>query len=111
MKNNNKDTSAITELQNSIEFLKINLLNIEEPVNFEVTKSAFLDIDLLNFDSLTVYQKISVFLILSDTLIFNCLISIIFIFYGDYLIKKYDLENKCPRLAKLINLILKNLNN
>ena len=76
-------------------------------ITFNYKKSAFLDIDILNFDSLTVYQKISVFLILSDTLIFSCLISIVFIFYGDYLIKKYELENKYPRLAKLINLRLK----
>lgn len=37
-------------------------------------------------------------------LILNALISIIFIFYGDYLIKYFNLEEKYPRIAKLISL-------
>jgi hypothetical protein len=33
-----------------------------------------------------------------------CLISIIFVFYGDLLIKRFDLENKYPKIAKFIQL-------
>jgi hypothetical protein len=37
-------------------------------------------------------------------MIFSALISIIFVFYGYILIEKYDLENRYPKLAKLIQL-------
>jgi hypothetical protein len=43
-------------------------------------------------------------MILGKSVIFSALISIIFIFYGNILIEKYDLENRYPRLAKLIQL-------
>jgi len=56
------------------------------------------------FESLIVIKKIAVCLIISKSVIFSALISIIFIFYGNILIEKYDLENRYPKLAKLIQL-------
>jgi hypothetical protein len=31
-------------------------------------------------------------------------ISIVFVFFGEYLIQRYDLDNKYPKLAKFIHL-------
>jgi len=56
------------------------------------------------FESLNGVKKIAVSLILGKSVIFSALLSIIFIFYGDILIKKYDLENKYPKLANIIQL-------
>jgi hypothetical protein len=39
-----------------------------------------------------------------EGVIFSALLSIIFVFYGNILIEKYDLENRYPKLAKLIQL-------
>ena len=56
------------------------------------------------FDSLIGIQKLAVGLILGKSVILSALISIIFIFYGNILIDKYDLVNKYPKLAKIIEL-------
>lgn len=47
-------------------------------------------------------SKFSVFLLFSNYGILSAITSIIYIIYGDYLINKYHLENKFPKLAKLI---------
>jgi hypothetical protein len=56
------------------------------------------------FESLNGIKKLAISLIISKSVIFSALLSIIFIFYGDILIKKYDLENKYPKLAYIIQL-------
>jgi len=56
------------------------------------------------FNSLIGIKKLAVGLILGKSVILSALISIIFIFYGNILIDKYDLVNKYPKLAKIIEL-------
>ena len=56
------------------------------------------------FEGLNGIKKLAVCLILGKGVIFSALLSVIFIFYGNILIEKYDLENKYPRLAKIIQL-------
>ena len=56
------------------------------------------------FEGLNGGKKIAVSMILSKSVVFSALTSIIFIFYGNILIEKYDLENRYPKLAKLIHL-------
>jgi hypothetical protein len=56
------------------------------------------------FEGLNGIKKIAVSLIISKSVVLSALISIIFIFYGNILIEKYDIENKYPKLAKLIQL-------
>jgi hypothetical protein len=43
-------------------------------------------------------------LLFLNSAIISGLISIVFIFYGDYLINKFQLEIKFPKLAKIIQL-------
>ena len=45
--------------------------------------------------------------ILGIIIIFSCVMSIIFAYYGNYLISKYTLDQKFPRLSKLISLRVK----
>jgi len=68
------------------------------PLNFELSTV------LGWFEGLNGIKKIAVSLILSKSVVLSALISIIFIFYGNILIEKYDLENKYPKLAKIIQL-------
>jgi hypothetical protein len=56
------------------------------------------------FEGLNGIKKLAVSLLISKSVVFSALISIIFVFYGNILIEKYDLENKYPKLAKLIQL-------
>ena len=57
-----------------------------------------------NYENLDFIAKIGLGLLLLKYTLISSLISIIFIFYGDYLIKKYQIEVKYPRLAKIISL-------
>jgi len=68
------------------------------PLNFELGSK------LEWFEGLNGIKKLAVCLIIGKGVIFSALISIIFIFYGNILIDKYDLINKYPKLAKLIQL-------
>src|SRR6266566_3559315 len=71
-------------------------------------ESNILNIDLTKmrewFDSLEGIKQLSVGLILGKSVILSALISIIFIFYGNILIEKYNLENNYPRIWKIIQL-------
>jgi len=68
------------------------------PLNFE------LNTVLGWFEGLNGIKKIAVSLIISKSVVFSALISIILMFYGNILIEKYDLENKYPKLATIIRL-------
>ena len=54
------------------------------------------------FNNLTIIKQIAATLILSHTIAISALINIIFIYYGDFLIKKYNLEERYPKLNKII---------
>jgi len=74
----------------------------------DLKESNILDFNIFTsidwFEGLNGIKKIAVCLILGKSIVFSALLSIIFIFYGNILIEKYDLENRYPKLAKLIKL-------
>jgi hypothetical protein len=77
-----------------------------EVISKNINNSSIFNFDFTMewFESLRGIQKLAVGLILGKSVILSALISIIFIFYGNILIEKYDLENKYPRLSKIIKL-------
>lgn len=63
------------------------------------------DFDLNKFlDSLSKEELLAFSGLLFNGLALNYAVSIIIVLYGDYLIKRFDLENKFPKLAKFIQL-------
>jgi len=74
----------------------------------DLKESSILDFNIFYFmdlfEGLNGIKKIAFCMILGKSIVFSALTSIIFIFYGDILIKKYDLENKYPKLAFIIQL-------
>jgi len=56
------------------------------------------------FEKLGGVQQLAVGILLGKSVILSSLISIIFIFYGDILLDKYNIANKYPKLAKIIEL-------
>jgi hypothetical protein len=74
----------------------------------DLKESSIFNINILYsidwFEGLNGIKKIAVFMILGKSVIFSALLSIIFNFYGNILIEKYDLENRYPRFYKLIQL-------
>lgn len=55
-----------------------------------------------NFEQLNGYKKLAVSLLFLNSALISALINMVFIYYGDYLIKIYNLEIRFPKLAKLI---------
>lgn len=65
--------------------------------------SAFMSFNLQDFlKSLTLLELFAFTTLCFNSIILNCLISIIFIYYGEFLIKYFNLELKYPKLAKFI---------
>lgn len=54
------------------------------------------------YENLDTYGKIALSLLLLKSVLISALLSILFIFYGDFLLNKYNLETRYPRLAKII---------
>lgn len=59
---------------------------------------------LLEFETLSGLHKLAVSMLLCKSVVFSASVSIIFIFYGNILLEKYDIKNRYPKLAKLIEL-------
>lgn len=69
------------------------------------SKSSVIDFDLQSFlNSLSTEELLAFAGILLNSLVLSHTISIILTLYGDYLINKFNLEHRYPRLAKLIHL-------
>nr|YP_009493057.1 hypothetical protein [Ganoderma tsugae]AWJ63852.1 hypothetical protein [Ganoderma tsugae] len=69
------------------------------------SESSVLDFDLQSFlNSLSTEELLAFAGILLNSLVLSHTISIILTLYGDYLINKFNLVHRYPRLAKLINL-------
>lgn len=80
---------------------------INTEINTEINKSSFINID---FDfkgfvkGLTEVEILAFSGLILNHLILSYTISIILILYGDYLIKRFDLVNRYPKIVKLIQL-------
>lgn len=72
--------------------------------NFDIKKS-FIGSDLLEaYENLNGISQFAVSLMLINYGVINAVITIIFILYGDYLINKFQLDKKYPKVARIIAL-------
>jgi len=78
---------------------KINTL-----LNNSDNKSQYLDSLQSFFDGLNFVQNLAIVHISGSMVIFFSLINIISVFYGDKLIRFFDLENKFPKISKFIQI-------
>lgn len=68
-----------------------------------IKSSAILNFNLQEFlSTLTILELFAFTTLCFNSVILNCLVSIVFIYYGDFLIRKFNLELKYPKLAKFI---------
>jgi hypothetical protein len=56
------------------------------------------------FETLSSWEKLAVSLLLSKSIIFSALLGIVFNVYGDYLLTRYNLESRFPKLAAVIKI-------
>ena len=72
----------------------------------KINKSMIIDIDTIwaFFESINIFKRIALSLLLLKGVILSSVFSLIFILYGDYLLKKYNIESRYPKLAKIIQL-------
>jgi len=82
-----------------------NILNYSQIFDIiDPNKSSIFNGFLEKFEELNTIGKLAIALLISKSIIISCFISISFIYYGDYLITKFNLENKYPKLANIIKL-------
>lgn len=73
----------------------------------DINKSSIIsfDFDLQTFlDSLSQEELLALGSLLFNSLVLSYVVSIILVLYGEYLIKRFDLENKYPKIAKFIEI-------
>ena len=72
----------------------------------EIQKSAIFDFEVLMtfIDSIDIFYRIAIFLLIFKYIIISSTISIVFVLYGDFLIVKYEVEKRFPKLAKIIQI-------
>jgi len=68
----------------------------------DISKSNIINWDW--FETLSSWEKLAISLLLSKSIIFSALLGLIFNFYGDFLLAKFDIEARFPKLAAVIKL-------
>jgi len=95
---------SFSEARISLDRLKNTSLDYNKDLDIDI-KESFIGGDLfIWFENLDIISKFSVFLLLSCSGILSSITSIIYIIYGDYLMNKYQLNKKYPKLANIIQL-------
>jgi hypothetical protein len=121
--NSNKTTTDLTNpnsFNNEIgEIISKNLERVEKIKKYlseiDINKNFFENNPFLNIyndfkeylSTLSVYELCILTNIFLMIFIFTCLITILFAFYGNYLIENLSLEQKYPKLSRIIKLIVK----
>jgi len=107
--NESRDNNILDEYKkNSLKAKEENESKIIENFNeenFNIKKLSIFGLDeLLNsFESLSGISKLLFIVTLSNTIILGCIFSIIFNLYGNYLLDRFQLEAKYPKIALFIN--------
>jgi|SRR5882672_2003644 len=79
----------------------------KEGENLTPSLSGIKQSSIINWDwfyYLNAWGKLAVSLLLTKSVLFSSLISLIFVYYGDVLLTKFNLESRFPKLAKIIKL-------
>lgn len=79
---------------------------ILEKINEDIKSSSMFDFDLSaiwdSFDSLDGISKLVCFVMFSNYVVLSCIFSILINLYGNYLMEKYNLEERYPKIAFFI---------
>jgi hypothetical protein len=87
--------------------------NSSIPADAKATKDCIKEEEDLNnasiinwdwFETLSSWEKLAVSLLLSKSIIFSALLGLLFNFYGDFLLTRFNIESRFPKLAKVIKL-------
>lgn len=97
---NSKFSDLISTIQQSIDDKKVTKTSEGEPIN----KSFLLSEVFNKFETLDLFSKLAVSILFLKNVLISALISIIFVLYGDILIKNYKLESRFPKLTQIIEL-------
>jgi hypothetical protein len=89
--------------QSSSQLTDTSARSLAEAKDEEINKSFIFAFFMENFENMDSLGKFCITLLLGNSLLVSSLSSIIFVLYGDYLIEKYQLEVKFPKLAKIIS--------
>jgi hypothetical protein len=107
---NNLNTDMGTIIKNSItrmEDIEKYLKNIESKLVDGNSISEIINSYKIYLETLSIHELCILMNLLISIFILTCLISILFAFYGNYLIDKFSLETKLPKLSGIIKIRIK----
>ena len=95
----------------------LNIIKIDVIIHEDTSEKLYLDTTKINksmiivlvsiwvfFKSINIFKRIALSLLLLKGVIVRSIFSLIFILYGDYILKKYNIESRYPKIAKIIQL-------
>nr|YP_010137133.1 hypothetical protein KYW48_mgp10 [Tylopilus plumbeoviolaceoides]QWM97172.1 hypothetical protein [Tylopilus plumbeoviolaceoides] len=103
-------TSQLENLDNKIKILNNDLYEIFKKVeNYINSEENYINFNIINefysyIENLNIIQNIAFMNISAIIFIFFSLISLLTIFFGEYLINKFNIENKYPKIYKFIKI-------
>ncbi len=108
IENKTYDTNSITEVNNSIKEINTELSQIISKIDDSLNNN-FIGTDIINilqshYSNLNYFQNIAIAHLSAIVFIFLSVISLVSIYFGDYLLNKYNIKSKYPRIHKFIQL-------
>ena len=91
-------------LNESHQLCEVNFDDVIESGKSQVSSIFDFESLMALIDSIDIYYRIALSILIGKWVIVSATFSIIFALYGDYLISKYKLEERFPKLAKIIQL-------
>jgi hypothetical protein len=110
IKNNSSDNFvSVSEIDNSIKEINKELVQIINKIDETLNNNNFIGTDIFNilqshYASFNFFQSLAITHLSAIIFIILSLISLISMYFGDYLIEKFNISNKYPRIHKYIQL-------
>ncbi|SRR6266576_5039148 len=102
------EENTIIEINNSMKDINKDLTEVIDKID-ETLRSSIIDADIINtmisyINSLNYFQSLAISHLFLIILISILLIDLMTIYFGDYLIEKFNIKSKYPRIHKFIQL-------
>lgn len=102
------DENKIIEVNNNMKYINNDLTDVINQID-ETLRSSIIDLDIFNaiisyINNLNFFQTLAFTHLSAIIFIFLSLNSLIALYFGDYLINRFNIEDKYPRIYKFIQL-------
>jgi hypothetical protein len=102
------DEESINTVNNTMKDINSELLELFNKID-DCVKNNLIDLDVFNqmqsyINNLNVFQTLALSHLFAIILIFLLLIDLMSIYFSDYLLEKFNIKNKYPRICKILEI-------